>query len=140
MWPLYEEGFVKRRVDLIDQFSELVVGAAGTRRLAERTLEVVMSLTNGRAGAVFTRDDERITLFASRGIDQHVLDAIQTVWDRHRETFEKGETFYIPERDSDSRLPKRASRLGPSAFAVVPVFSGEELVALLYVDSLDRHF
>jgi len=75
---------VKRRVDLIDQFAELVVGADDPRRLAERTLEVVMSLTNGRSGAVFTRDDDRITLFASRGIDQHVLDAIQTVWDRHR--------------------------------------------------------
>ena len=131
---------MKRRVDLIDQFAELVVGADDPRRLAERTLEVVMSLTNGRAGAVFTRDDERITLFASRGIDQHVLDAIQTVWDRHRETFEKGETFYIPERDSDNRLPKRSSRLGPSSFAVVPVFNGEDLVALLYVDSLDPHF
>src|SRR5438128_1838421 len=110
MCPLCEEGCVKRRVDLIDQFAELVVGADDPRRLAERTLEVVMSLTNGRSGAVFTRDDDRITLFASRGIDQHVLDAIQTVWDRHREVFEKGETFYVPDRDSDSRLPKRASR------------------------------
>ena len=140
MCPLFVEGCVKRRVDLIDQFAELVVGADDPRRLAERTLEVVMSLTNGRSGAVFTRDDDRVTLFASRGIDQHVLDALQTVWDRHRETFEKGETFYVPERDSDNRLPKRASRLGPSSFAVVPVFSGEELVALLYVDSLDPHF
>jgi transcriptional regulator with GAF, ATPase, and Fis domain len=140
MGPLCEEGFVKRRVDLIDQFADLVVGADDPRRLAERTLEVVMSLTNGRSGAVFTRDDDRITLFASRGIDQHVLDALQTVWDRHRETFEKGETFYVPERDSDNRLPKRNSRLGPSSFAVVPVFNGEDLVALLYVDSLDPHF
>jgi hypothetical protein len=38
---------VKRRVDLIDLFSDLVVGADDPRRLAERTLEVVMSLTNG---------------------------------------------------------------------------------------------
>jgi len=43
-----------RRVDLIDQFAELVVGADDPRRLAERTLEVVMSLLNGRSGAVFS--------------------------------------------------------------------------------------
>src|SRR3990172_1898861 len=42
-----------RRVDLIDQFTELVVGADDPRRLAERTLEVVMSLLTGRAAAVF---------------------------------------------------------------------------------------
>ena len=42
---------MKRRVDLIDQFADLVVGADDPRRLAERTLEVVMSLNNGRSGA-----------------------------------------------------------------------------------------
>ena len=41
-----------RRLDLIDQFTELVVGADDPRRLAERTLEVVMSLLNGRSSAV----------------------------------------------------------------------------------------
>src|SRR5512134_3794290 len=106
-----------RRLDLIDQFTELVVGADDPRRLAERTLEVVMSLNNGRSGAVFTREDDQVTLFASRGIDQNVLDAIQTVWSRHRESLERGETFYVPERDADQRLPKRSERGGPPSFA-----------------------
>ena len=35
---------MKRHVDLIDQFADLVVGADDPRPLAERTLEVVMSL------------------------------------------------------------------------------------------------
>jgi transcriptional regulator with GAF, ATPase, and Fis domain len=131
---------VKRRADLIDQFADLVVGADDPRRLAERTLEVVMSLTNGRSGAVFTREGDKVALFASRGIDQHVLDAAQSVWGRFRDSFQKGETFYCPEKDSDTRLPKGESRVGPASFAVVPVFSGEDLVALLYVDSLDPHF
>jgi transcriptional regulator with GAF, ATPase, and Fis domain len=131
---------VKRRADLIDQFADLVVGADDPRRLAERTLEVVMSLTNGRSGAVFTREGEKVALFASRGIDQHVLDAAQTVWSRFRDAFEKGETFYCPEKDTDTRLPKAESRVGPASFALVPVFNGEDLVALLYVDSLDPHF
>lgn len=131
---------MKRRTDLIDQFTDLVVGADDPRRLAERTLEVVMSLNNGRSGAVFSRDGDKVTLYASRGIDQHVLDAINTVWSRYRETFEKGEVFYAPDRTTDPRLPKGRERVGPSSFAVVPVFSGEDMVALLYVDSLDPHF
>lgn len=131
---------MKRRVDLIDQFADLVVGADDPRRLAERTLEVVMSLTNGRSGAVFTQDNDKLTLFASRGIDQHVLDAIHTVWDRFRTALAKGETFYVSERSSDPRLPRSEERQGPASFAVVPVFEGEDLVALLYVDSHDPHF
>jgi hypothetical protein len=130
---------VKRRVDLIDQFADLVVGADDPRRLAERTLEVVMSLSNGRSGAVFTHDDGKVTLFASRGIDQHVLDAIQTVWSRFRESFVAGEAFYAADLATDRRL-KPSERGGAASLAVVPVFEGDELVALLYVDSLDPHF
>lgn len=99
-----------------------------------------MSLTNGRSGAVFTRDLDKLTLFASRGIDQHVLDAIHTVWNRFRQGLERGETFYVSERSSDPRLPRPEDRQGPASFAVVPVFEGEHLVALLYVDSHDPHF
>ena len=131
---------MKRRVDLIDQFADLVVGADDPRHLAERTLEVVMSLTNGRSGAVFTSDPDKLTLFASRGIDQHVLDAIQTVWNRFRQGLERGETFYVSERSSDPRLPRPEDRQGPASFAVVPVFDTDQLVALLYVDSFDPHF
>jgi transcriptional regulator with GAF, ATPase, and Fis domain len=131
---------VKRRLDLIDQFADLVVGADDPRRLAERTLEVIMSLLNGRSGAVFTRDGDRLNLFASRGIDQSVLDSLQGVWPRFRETFERGETFYVPERETDSRLPKSSDRNGAPSFAVVPIANGDELVALAYVDSLDPHF
>ena len=132
---------MKRRVDLIDQFADLVVGADDPRRLAERTLEVVMSLNNGRSGAVFTRADDRVTLFASKGIDQAVLDAVQTVWSRFRDSLIAGETFYMPDRTAERRLPTEAlDAKGPSSFALVPVFDNEQLVAILYVDSHDPHF
>jgi transcriptional regulator with GAF, ATPase, and Fis domain len=130
---------VKRRLDLIDQFADLVVGADDPRRLAERTLEVVMSLSNGRSGAVFTRTGEEINLFASRGIDQEVLDLTQAVWSRQRASLEGGETFYSPERATDGRLP-RNGKSAPVSLVVVPVLSQDGLVALLYVDSLDPHF
>jgi transcriptional regulator with GAF, ATPase, and Fis domain len=127
-----------RRVDLIDQFAELVVGADDPRRLAERTLEVVMSLLNGRAGAVFSCDPQPV-LFASRGIDQSVLDTIPAVWKSQEAAFRRGETFYVADRATERRLPQ-GDRQGPASFAVAPVIHEEVLVALLYVDSHEPHF
>jgi GAF domain-containing protein len=130
-----------RRIDLIDQFTELVVGADDPRRLAERTLEVVMSLLNGRAGAVFTVAGEDVALFASRGIDQSVLDMAPSMWSANRELFRKGETFYVADKATDRRLPAgSADRPGPASFAIVPVLQEEALIALLYVDSQEPHF
>jgi hypothetical protein len=129
-----------RRVDLIDQFTELVVGADDPRRLAERTLEVVMSLLNGRSGAVFTVDKQP-TLFASRGIDQAVLDLVPGVWAVQQDSLRRGETFYSPDRGSDRRLPPGSlERPAPASFALVPVLEEEALLALLYVDSHEPHF
>jgi transcriptional regulator with GAF, ATPase, and Fis domain len=137
--PAVEEA-VSRRVDLIDQFADLVVGADDPRALAERTLEVVMSLTNGRSGAVFVRDQDRFALFASRGIDQTVLDAVGAAWPRYRETLEKGEIFYVPDWSIERRITRPEGNVNVASFAIVPVTEGQELVALLYVDSLDPHF
>ena len=130
-----------RRVDLIDQFTELVVGADDPRRLAERTLEVVMSLLNGRAGAVFTCTRDEVFLFASRGIDQAVLDIVPLAWTAQKDGFRRGETFYVPDRGAERRLPASvAERPGPASFAITPVLEEEALVALLYVDSQEPHF
>ena len=58
---------VKHRLDLIDQFADLVVGADDPRRLAERTLEVIMSLLNVRD---FMQDIVKGTiLVAAVGLD-----------------------------------------------------------------------
>src|SRR5262245_60941366 len=99
-----------------------------------------MALSNGRSGAIFRRDGKGVTLHTSRGIDQMVLDAVQTVWSRYKDTLGKGEAFYVPDRHSDRRLPKEQRDTGVTSFVLVPVFSGEELAALLYVDSRDPHF
>ncbi len=117
-----------------------MVGADDPRSLAERTLEVVMALSNGRSGAIFKRDGKAMTLHTSRGIDQAVLDAVQAVWSRQREALEKGEAFYVPDRHSERRLPKEQREAGATAFVVMPVLAQGELVALLYVDSRDPHF
>jgi hypothetical protein len=128
-------GGPKRRVDLIDQFTELVVGADDPHRLAERTLEVIMSLSNGRSAALFRIEGDRIALFASRAIDQSVLDLAGEAWSEQRERLHQGEIHYVPEREA--RGPGRS---GPVSFAIVPVRDDQHLRALLYVDSLEPHF
>jgi len=136
---------VKRRVDLIDLFADLVVGGDDPRRLAERTLEVVMSLTNGRSGAVFTCPEAGtsggVTLFASRGIDQAVLDTVPAVWTAQVEALRKGQTVFVGDCATERKIPvPEAGRPGPASFAVVPVFEEDILLALLYVDSREPHF
>ena len=130
---------MKRRLDLIDQFADLVVGADDPRRLAERTLEVVMALVNGRSGAVFAHDQDRLALFASKGVDQPVLDAVQSVWAIEKESLLAGQPFYVPDVNSERRLA-RPTAGGPVSLALVPVLGDEGLLAVLYVDSLDPHF
>jgi transcriptional regulator with GAF, ATPase, and Fis domain len=130
-----------RKPDLIDQFTELVMGASDPRRLAERTLEVVMSLTNGRSGAVFMVTGEEIALFVSRGIDQAVLDTVPAAWRLKRESLRQGEAFYVPDRSTERRLQAiEEGRPGPTSFVIVPVFQEETLAAILYVDSLEPYF
>ncbi len=132
---------MKRRTDLIDLFADLVVGADDPRRLAERTLEVVMSLTGGRSGAVFTCPEGRITLFGSRGIDQSVLDTVPSVWETYAEALKRGETVYVADRNADRKLPPvKPGQSGPASFAMVPVMEDDALLALLYVDSQEPHF
>ncbi len=132
---------MKRRADLIDLFADLVVGADDPRRLAERTLEVVMSLTGGRSGAVFTCSEGAIALFASRGIDQSVLDTVPAAWEIYGEQLRHGDTVYVPDRMADRKLPAaKAGQTGPASFTVVPVMDEDALLALIYVDSQEPHF
>jgi GAF domain-containing protein len=130
---------MSRRASLLGQFADLVVEADDPHRLAERTLEVVMALVNGRSGGVFAATDARLTLFASRGIDQHVLDAIETLWGRAKDQLRRGQPIYVPDAGTDTDLA-RAAAGGPASLAVFPVFDGDELVALLYVDSAETDF
>jgi GAF domain-containing protein len=129
---------MRQRAGLLEQFADLV-GAEDPHLLAGRTLEVVMVLVNGRSGGVFAASGERLTLFASRGIDQHVLDAVQTLWGRGKDQLRRGQPLYVPDCGADRDLAAAAAD-GPASLAVFPVFDGDDLVALLYVDSQEPHF
>ena len=130
---------MRGRASLLGQFADLAVEADDPHRLAERALEVVMALANGRSGGVFIAADARLTLFASRGIDQHVLDAIETLWGRAKDQLRRGQPIYVPDTGRDEDLA-RATTGGPASLAVFPVFDGDALVALLYVDSAEPDF
>jgi regulatory Fis family protein/GAF domain-containing protein len=130
---------VGRRTDLIDQFADLVLGADDPRRLGERTIDVVLSLVEGRCGAVFTLDGDRLLLFASRGVDQYALDGAQVVWASRSDSLRRGEAFYAPEPGAVAG-PKAQARPGPASLTVVPVLQDGMLVALLYIDAAEPHF
>ena len=122
----------KPSADLIDQFANLVLGADEPKRLAERTVDIILSLTHGRCGAVFQTDcGDRLTLFASRGLDQAALDAAHADWHAHTATLAGGEMFYAP---------TSAAGEGPEARASLPIRNEESIVGILYVDSAEAHF
>lgn len=121
---------MKKTPDLIDQFTNLVLGADEPQRLAERTVEIILSLTHGRCAAVFRIDGGRLTLFASRGVDQVALDAAHADWQAHAATLARGEMFYAP----------TANGGGPEARVSAPIRSDDAVVGILYVDSAEPHF
>jgi len=130
---------MSRQTGLLGQFADAMIGSAEPHRLSERALEVVMALVNGRSSGVFEVADQRLPLFASRGIDQHVLDAVETLWRRGEDQLRRGQPIYVPDTGADGDLA-RATAGGPASLAMFPVFDEDELVGLLYVDSAERHF
>jgi hypothetical protein len=122
---------MKKTPDLIDQFTNLVLGADEPQRLAERTIEIILTLTHGRSAAVFRVEGSRLALFASRGVDQVALDAAHADWKTHAATLAGGEMFYAPTADAGD---------GPESRAVVPIQNDGAMVGLLYVDSAVPHF
>lgn len=123
----------------LEQFAPLLVGTEDSERLGERTLEVVMALVNGRSAGVFGTCDERLTLLASRGIDQYVLDAADAIWLRGKDDLRRGRAIYVPDCRSDGALAA-VTPGGPASLAVLPVIDRETLVAVLYVDSAQPYF
>jgi transcriptional regulator with GAF, ATPase, and Fis domain len=115
------------------------VSSAPTRYIAERALAAVKSLVNARTAAVFRIPEGKLRLFASVTMDQHSMELAELGWTRHAPSLQSGEMLYSPELHTDRRLPGAEGRL-PAAMMLVPAFFGDELVALLYADSLEPYF
>jgi hypothetical protein len=128
-----------QRSSVLGDFADLVLGTVEPQRLGARVLEVVMALVNGRSSGVFEVADQKLALFASSGIDQHVLDAVETLWRREKDQLRRRQPVYVPDTAKDRDLV-RATTGGPAGLAMFPVVDAEDLVALLYVDSAEAHF
>jgi hypothetical protein len=89
------------------------------RRLAVRRPEGRRREGEGSEPAVFT-------VVASRGIKPHVQDALEAVW---RGVEDLGSNVVLPVSEGHPRAVARPGRL-----AVFPVFDGERLAALVYLD------
>ena len=79
-------------------------------------------MRNKAAGAAALGGGSQLTLRASRGIDPSVVDAIEVLWRRARGQLRGGESVRVAG--------------GAEGLTVLPLFEGEELLALLYLDGL----
>lgn len=95
-----------------------------------------MGRSNGTNGGAFTAVEERLTLVASRGIDPLVMDAVATLWRRGKDQLRPGHPIGVADGAAERDLG-RAVGAGRASLTVLPVFDGDELVALLYVDNVE---
>ena len=80
----------------------------------------------GRGGRARVADVDGLTIFALRGIAPELLEAVRALWNPDRS---------FPGRPGGTATPARLRSPAGSALEVVPVFDGEELVALVYVET-----
>jgi hypothetical protein len=94
--------------------------ASDSEGLARRTLDAAITFSGGWAAALFQREDDRMLLFASVGLEQSALEAVNEAWAIQRNRFHSGEAVLA--------YGEGAAR------AIVPIEEGGDLVGLLYVE------
>lgn len=94
--------------------------------LADKTLEAVADFSNARCAALFVREQERVRLFASRNIEQSVLETTARTWANCRGALTQGQLIV----DSSAR----------GSTAIVPILGNERLIGLLYVKTDEARF
>ncbi len=123
--------------DLIDCIADLL-SSDEPRALAERMIDAVLAYANGRRAALFQRDQGNLRLFASRGLDQPVLDVARTTWNQAAQSLADGRVVVV---QAPGEQPEaKEALMGAGAYAVVPVFEASRVVGLLYVDSVEPRF
>jgi len=94
--------------------------ASDSEGLARRTLDAALTFSGGWAAALFQREHDSMLLFASVGVEQSGLEAVNAAWSSQRERLLAGEAVLTASPEA--------------ARAVVPMAEGQELVGLLYVE------
>jgi transcriptional regulator with GAF, ATPase, and Fis domain len=122
---------------LIDCIADLLASDE-PRALAERMIDAVLAYANGRRAALFQRDQGTLRLFASRGLDQPVLDVARATWSSSSDSLSEGQASVV---QAPGEAPEaREALVGAGSFAVVPVLDGNRVIGLLYVDSVESRF
>jgi len=106
--------------------SERPAPPSGGVSLTDKTLEAIADFSNARCAAIFVREQERMRLFASRNIDQSVLETIARTWADSRVALTQGQLIV----DSGAR----------GSSAIVPIRGEERLMGLLYVKTDEARF
>lgn len=86
------------------------------RRSADKLLEFLVAHTRAKTGAVIAVDEDRPSIFVSRGLGLDALPAVRSIWTAQRSAL-------------------MAGRAVGDRYVLVPVLEGSELVALLYLES-----
>jgi hypothetical protein len=100
--------------------ADRVASATDPQGLARRTLDAVLAFSGGRAAALFQREQARILLFASLGLEQGALEAVERAWSKERARFMAKESLLVT--------------VGGQPRAIVPVEDGTQVIGLLYVE------
>jgi transcriptional regulator with GAF, ATPase, and Fis domain len=88
-----------------------------------------------RRVALFSRELDWMHLFASRAVDQAVIDAVSRVWEAHRKQLEDDQPVVLPSLRQPPEPALRAALSGAETLVVLPVAGRDRLVGLLYMDS-----
>jgi len=119
--------------------SEWIVGMADLlvpedpRAFADKLLETLIVHVKGNRAALFSREQDQMHLFASRGVDQSILDAVSFVWATQRQRLADGLPF-VASKEPGSPVV-RAVFADVADAAILPVRARDRMTGLLYVDS-----
>jgi hypothetical protein len=100
--------------------ADRVASPSDPQGLARRTLDAVLAFSGGRAAALFQREQARILLFASLGLEQGALEAVEKAWLKERPRFMAREALLV----TVNNQPR----------ALIPVEDGSQVIGLLYVE------
>jgi transcriptional regulator with GAF, ATPase, and Fis domain len=120
--------------ELIDGLEELVL-PENPRAFAMKVLDKCIEHLGARRVALFSRELDWMHLFASRAVDQAVIDAVSQIWEVHRKELESDQLVVLPSVRNPAEPALRPALAGAEALAVLPVAGRDRLVGLLYMDS-----
>jgi transcriptional regulator with GAF, ATPase, and Fis domain len=129
-----DKGSTMKGWELIQGLADRVI-AEEPRQFAREILDKAAACLGARRAALFHRHDLGLGLFASRSLDQRVIDLVDWLWQNRRAALEEGQPFLASLEDSPAQAEVQAALTsGTTALLALPVRASERFVGLLYLD------